>query len=64
VFFSCENEIFFRIEETKFLIAVDNRNVTSREGSSVDEECSREINIGPLLHRRSLSHVLVYSTPL
>lgn len=42
------SEIIFRIEESKLLIAVDSSYVTSREGSSGDEECSHEINIGPL----------------
>lgn len=65
---SCENKIF-RIEESKFLIAVDSSYVTLREGSSVDEECSHEINIGPLpkhclrFRKGTLPHVLVY-TPL
>lgn len=67
VFFSCKNEIF-RIEESKFLIAVDSSYVTLREGSSMDEECSHEINIGPLakhclrFRKRTLPHVLVYTS--
>lgn len=49
------------------LIAADSAYVTLWEGCSMNEECSREINIGPLpehclrFHKRALPHVLVYT---